>query len=149
MPPAWAAKAQRILVPLVVLDLAVQYIAGILTSAYAPAGGFTDTTSFAYYDAHSLNGMVLGVLALVALIVIAINRNPRFIGMMAVGFVAIVVAALEGMRFVGTTPNDPVATSVMGIAFLVSIGAVQALNFLVMREAPGRPPATPVPTTPA
>ena len=149
MPPAWAAKAQRILVPLLVLDLAIQYIAGILTNAYGPAGGFTDSTSFPYYDVHWDNGVLLGILALVTLIVVALNRNPRFIGTMAVAFVAIVVAAVEGMRYVHTSPNDPVATSVMGISFLVAIGAVQGLNFLVMRERPSSPPTTPVPPTTA
>lgn len=145
--PPWAGRALRILVLIASVDLAIQYIAGIATNAYAPSAGFTSNTDFGIYDLHFENGLLLGVLVLAVLIVAALTREVPSIGMAAVAFVAVLVAAIAGMAYVNSTPNDPLATVTMGLAFLVAFGSLQALMFRVIRPGPsaGAPPSV-VPT---
>ena len=131
--PGWAPKAQRILVALVGADLVVQYVAGMLTSAYAPAAGFTDSTDFAAYDVHWMNGYVLGILLIVTLVVIARTRNYPNLAIAIVTFAAFLTAAVAGQIFVGAVPNPPYATVLMSVAFLVAFGANMALSFRLMR----------------
>jgi hypothetical protein len=141
--PAWTRTAQRIVLPLAGLDLTLQYIAGLMTNAYAPAAGFTQNTDFGWYDLHWTNGYVLGILMIITLVVVGLSRNYRNLAAAAIAFVAVVVAAFAGMAFVNTTPNPPTATAVMGLAFLVAFAALMALSFRAMATRE-RPPPTPV-----
>jgi heme A synthase len=147
--PAWTTKALSILLPIVGLDLGIQYIAGLGANAYAPASGFTTNTAFAVYNVHFLNAYVLGVLTLLLLIVAGFSRLPKNIAPAAVTFVAVLVAALTGMAFIRTTPNPPLATIAMGLAFLVAFAATLAWMVRLNMARPGgsvtaAPPAVPV-----
>ena len=146
--PSWAPRAQRLLVPLVSVDLALQYIFGILTSAYAPVTGFQASTDFGAYDAHAINGYLLGVLMIVTIAVIALTRDRANLGISIVAFLAVLVAGVAGMAFVNTQPNPALATVTMGLAFLVAFGASQALAFRVMMR-PSAPPLGGSPPAPS
>lgn len=148
-PPTWVGKAQRVLVPLASIDLAIQYILGILTNAYAPGGGFTQNTDFGVYDGHWTNGEVLGVLLIVMVIVVALSRDRPALGMAVVSLIAVVIAGFAGMAFVNATPNPPSATVTMGLAFLVAFGAQQALLFRTFMRPAMAPPAGGAPPAPA
>jgi hypothetical protein len=130
--PAWTSKAQKVLLPLVALDLVIQYIAGALTNAYAPAAGFNQNTSFGVYDVHWLNGYVLGVLLIVTLIVVALSRQHRNLAIVVVSFIGFLSAAVSGMAYINSSPNNPVDTSIMAISFLVAFIPIQVLTFHVM-----------------
>jgi hypothetical protein len=138
--PSWTSKALRVLVPVVGIDLVVQYIAGVLTNAYAPAGGFTDSTDFGVYDLHGLNGYALGIVLLATLVVVGLSRQYLHLGLVAVAFAGSLTAAVAGLAFVGATPNPPAATTLLGAAFLVAFVPIQFLAFRLMKSAPPAPP---------
>ena len=70
----WALKAMRVLVPVTALVLVIQYIAGLGTNVYAPAGGFTNNTDYGWLDLHYTVGDVVGILSI--LLVIAVIAIP-------------------------------------------------------------------------
>jgi hypothetical protein len=143
--PAWTTRTLGVLVPLVALDLVVQYIAGLGTNAYAPAAGFTMNTDFGIYDLHWDNGFLLGILVILLLIVAGLSRQVRSLVPAVVAFLAVLVAGIAGMNFVNTTPNPPGATIAMGLAWLVAFGAVMTM-FRFQRGAMwAPPPAAPAP----
>ena len=131
----------RIIVPIAGLDLLIQYVAGMLTTAYAPAQ-FTQNTDFGVYNLHVVNGFALGIILIAAVAIAGLSRTPRNVVATVVAFLGVLVAGFAGMAFVGTTPNDPVATVTMSLAFLVSFSAMMALSFRIM--APGGPASPPV-----
>lgn len=125
--------------PLVGLDLVVQYIAGLGTNAYAPSAGFTMNTEFPIYGVHWDNGLVLGILSIVLVVVSIFSRQGRNIVPAVVSLVAVLIAGFAGMAYVGTSPNPPSATLTMGLAFLVSFAAIMAFNFRLRLGAPAVP----------
>ena len=150
-PPSrsWPTKALNILVPIVGIDLVIQYIAGLGTSAYAPANGFTMNTDFPIYDVHWLNGYALGVLSIILVLVAVFSRQVRNIAPAVVALAAVIVAAVAGMVFVNSIPNPPIATVTMGIAFLVafSTGTAWMIGLRMSGTAPSSPPpSVPSPT---
>lgn len=148
-PPAWAEKALRVVVPVTGLLLVVQYLLGLWTNAYAPSSGFTDNTSYPSLDWHYNIGFTLGALGVIVLIVAALTRKLPFIGLAAVLLVGIAIAGISGMEFVHSSPNDPVATVVMGVGFLIAFWASLVLGLLAMgmaRMGP-RPPISTVVST--
>ncbi len=135
MPPTkstWPYRALRVLIPIAGILLVIQYIAGLYTNAYAPANGFTNNTAFPAINLHYVNGDVLGVVAIIVLIVAAFTRQIRFIGLSVVMLAAILTAGFAGMAFVSSTPNPPVDTVIMGIAFLVAFWAQLLLAAMAM-----------------
>lgn len=145
--PAWTSKAQKVLIPLAGFDLAVQYVAGILTNAYAPSGGFTDNTSFGWYDLHSANGFLLGFLLIGVMVVVGLTRQYPNLALAVIAFIAMLVASIAGMAFVGATPNPPIASATMGIAFLVAFGAMMMLGVRIRMPMGRAEPAPAMPTT--
>jgi hypothetical protein len=123
----WPGKVLAILVPIVAIDLVVQYIAGMGTNAYAPAAGFTQNTDFGIYDLHWTNGYVLGVLSIVLVVVAVFSGRARNVASSSVSLAAVLIAAFAGMAFVNSTPNPPWATLTMSFAFLVAFGALVSL----------------------
>ncbi len=142
----WPARALRILVPLTGVLLVAQYIAGLLTNAYAPSAGFTSNSAFPALNAHYTLGELLGVLGIVLVVVAVCSRSLREIIPAVVTFIAILVAGVAGMDFVHAQPNPPAATVAMGLAFLVAFATVMAWNFRIMRRT--APAAGPVGGTP-
>jgi hypothetical protein len=128
----WPGTALKILLPVTGIALVVQYILGLWTNAYAPAAGFTSNTSFPSLDWHYNVGFALGILGILLIVFSALSRRPMNIGLSVVLFAGIAVAGVEGMAFVSTSPNNPVDTMVMGIAFLVSFWASILLGLSVM-----------------
>jgi hypothetical protein len=136
----------RILIPIAGLLLVVQYVAGLYTNAYSPASGFTSNTAFPALNLHYTVGMTLGILAILVVIVSAFTRQMAYIGLSVVVLAAILVAGIAGMAFVGTTPNPPVDTVIMGSAFLVAFWATVVLGIISMMGGrmgtSASPPAT-------
>jgi hypothetical protein len=137
--PSWPTKALGVLVPLVGLDLIIQYVAGLGTNVYAPADGFTMNTAFGVYNVHWLNGYVLGILCIVLVIVTVFSRRTGAIAASTIVLLAVLVAGIEGMIFVNNTPNPAGASLAMGLAFLVAFSTVMAMAFR-MRMGDGSPP---------
>lgn len=137
----WPTKTLSFLVPLVGIDLIIQYFAGLGTNAYAPASGFTMNTDFGIYDLHWTNGYVLGILSIALVIIAVFSRQGRNVVPAVVSLAAVLVAAFAGMAFVNTTPNPPWATITMGLAFLVAFSTVIAMMFRLnmARRWPGSP----------
>jgi heme A synthase len=125
----WPNRTLAVLLPLVGIDLVIQYIAGLGTNAYAPPAGFNMNTDFGIYNVHWLNGYVLGILSIVLVIVAAFSRQTRVVVPAVVSLAAVLIAAFAGMAFVNSTPNPPSATITMGLAFLVAFSAVMAMMF--------------------
>jgi hypothetical protein len=138
--PAWTTRAVNLLVPLVALDLVVQYIAGLGTDAYAPMEGFTMNTDFGIYDLHWDNGFLLGILAIALVIVAVLSRQIRNVVPAIVALLAVLLAGISGMSFVNSTPNPPSATIAMGVAWLIAFAAVMTM-FRFTRGGIGAPPA--------
>jgi len=135
----WPAKVLGGLVPLVGLDLIVQYIAGLGANVYAPSNGFTMDTAFGIYNVHWLNGYVLGLLCIALVIVAVLSRRIGSIAASIVVLLAVLVAGIAGMIFVNNTPNPAGASLLMGLAFLVAFATVMAMAFR-MRMGQGSPP---------
>jgi disulfide bond formation protein DsbB len=138
----WPSKALAVIVPIVGLDLVIQYIAGMGTNVYAPANGFTMNTDFGIYDLHWVNGYALGILSIVLLVFSAFSRQLRNIAASVVVFGSVIAASIAGMMFVNNTPNPPGASLAMGLAFLVAFATVMAMMFrLRVGDTVPRPPA--------
>jgi hypothetical protein len=137
-------KTLWILVPLVSLDLVVQYIAGLGTNVYAPPNGFTMNTDFGFYDVHFLNGDVLGILSIILVIVAVFSRQIRNVAPSVVILASVIIAGFAGMAFANTTPNPPTLSLTMGIAFLVAFGT--AISFMFRMRVSAAPGGGPPPT---
>ncbi|HEV2519415.1 MAG TPA: hypothetical protein VGX00_02175 [Thermoplasmata archaeon] len=144
-PSRWV-RALRPVSMVTMAGLTVQYVAGLLANAYAPSNGFTENTDYWQLNLHWDFGYVLGALALILLIVAALTRKRTFIGLSTVTFAGVLSAAIFGMLYVRSTPNDPLFTVAMGFSFLVAFTS----NFILTRFAlPPSPAATsPIPTSP-
>ncbi|MFZ1023241.1 MAG: hypothetical protein WAN87_03815 [Thermoplasmata archaeon] len=142
----WPFRAMQILIPIAGLLLVVQYVAGLYTNAYSPASGFTSNTAYPALNLHYTVGMALGILAIIVVIVSAFTREIRYIGLSVVMLAAILVAGFAGMAFVGTTPNPPIDTVIMGSGFLIAFWATVVLGFTSMMggrmSTSSSPPAT-------
>lgn len=128
-PRVWPGKVLAVLVPIVSLDLVIQYIVGMGTNVYAPVAGFNSSTDFGLYDFHWDNGWALGVLSIVLVVVAVLSGRARNIAPSVVSLAAVLVAGFAGMAFVSSTPNPAWATLTMSIAFLVSFGAMISFGF--------------------
>lgn len=124
--PAWATRALGVVTGVTLLLLLVQYMLGLWTADYAPAS-FTDNTSYPSLDWHYNVGFILGFLSIIAVVVAVLTRRARLIAPAVVLLLSVVGAGVMGMRFVGTTPNDPLASFVMGVLFLVAFGSAMGL----------------------
>ena len=138
-PRAWPLRALRILLPVTGLFLVMEYIAGLWTSAYGPANGFTSSTAFPSLSAHYGLGYALGVLAVLVLVVSFFSGQRRLIVQAAVLIVSVGVAGVAGMAFVRSAPNAPIDSVVMGIAFLFAFWAALMLVAATMRSRPSAP----------
>ena len=149
MPPStstWPFRTLKVLIPIAGILLVVQYVAGLYTSAYSPASGFTDNSAFPALNLHYTVGMILGILAIIVVIISAFTRQVRYIGLSVVMVAAILTAGIAGIAYVSSTPNPPVATVIMGISFLVAFWADVALAFMAMMGG-GMGSSTPPQTT--
>lgn len=142
---SWSTRTLNVLVPLVGLDLVVQYIAGLGANVYAPPNGFTMNTDFGIYDVHWDNGYVLGILSIILVIIAVFSRQPRNIAPSVVSLAAVLAAAFAGMAFINSSPNPPGASLTMGVAFLVAFATIMAFMFRLRRE--GAVPLAPAPRT--
>lgn len=135
----WALKVLRVLVPITALVLVIQYIAGLGTNVYAPAGGFNDNTDYGWLNLHYTVGDVVGILAILLVIVAVFTARAALIGNSAGVLLGVLIAGFAGSAFIST--NDPVDSILMGIGFLIAFGAAVALAFRVMAAAssPGLP----------
>ena len=118
--PTWSLRALQITSVITTALLVVQYIAGLLTNAYAPASGFTSNSSWWALNIHYTVGMVLGILAIILVIVAALTRRGLYIALAVVTLVGVLAAGFAGMAFVGSSPNAPIYSVEMGVAFLVA-----------------------------
>lgn len=137
----WALKVLRVLVPVTALVLVIQYIAGLGTNVYAPAGGFTNNTDYGWLDFHYTVGDVVGILSILLVIIAVFTARAALIGNSVGVLLGVLIAGFAGSAFVST--NNPVDSIVMGIGFLIAFGAAVALAFRVMAAAssPGAPKA--------
>ena len=141
-PRPWVPHALSYLVGITLLLLAVQYILGIWTSAYAPAQ-FTTTPSTAAYTSHIVAGYIVGLAALVLFVVSVLSKDPRVMAQSLAVLVTIGLAGVFGRLFVSTTPNDPAYSFAMGLLFLVAFGACMGLLWSVWRSPAERPMGSP------
>jgi hypothetical protein len=125
-PPRWAKKALGAVTGISLLLLLIQYLLGLWTADYAPAA-FTNDTSFPSLDWHYNVGFALGIVSILIVILAALTRQARLIAPSVVLFIAILVAGVLGMRYVNTTPNDPLASFGMGVMFLVAFGSAMSI----------------------
>ncbi len=142
--PRWAVRAELALALLLVLLLFVQYVSGIWTNVYAPAM-FTSSSSSSALDAHYDGGFALGLLAIVAIAVAVVSRRARLIGQSVGLLLWIAIAGIAGHEFVSQSPNPPVDSVAMAVAFLLAFGTAIGLVYSCWRastETP--PPAAPV-----
>ena len=135
---------RRILRPVILAiaaALVLQYLVGLWTNVYGPAG-FTPGTTFPPYEAHFDLGVALGLLAIVLLLATVATRRASYAVLATVAFGSIVAAALFGQAFVGSSPNDPTDSVGMGVAFLLAFSSVLVMAFLEFSNA-RRPRAGP------
>ena len=130
--PAWSEKVLRILVPITGIALVTQYILGLWTNAYAPSGGFTSNSSFPSLDWHYNIGFTLGALGLLTVVIAAVSRRVPSIVLAIVMFVGIALAGVAGMKFVSSSPNDPIFSVAMGLGFLIAFWASLILGLMLM-----------------
>jgi hypothetical protein len=148
--PAWAPKAARVLVVLIGIDLALQLITGLLTYYYSNGTGFIPgfpSSNFPSYVLHWANGDLLGLLAIVSLIVVALTRNYPNLVIALIVLLAIGGAGVAGMMFISSTPNPDSDAAAMGAAFVVAAAANGFLSYRLRREA--RAAREPGPVAPA
>ncbi|MCI4322530.1 MAG: hypothetical protein L3K03_00650 [Thermoplasmata archaeon] len=146
--PKWPLRALRLLLPILGLALAAQYLAGLWTSAYAPAAGFTSSSamSFQPLQVHYALGVLLGLGTLALVVVAAFTRRIPYLILSIVALLGVGAAGIFGELFVRSTPNDPAYSVLMGIAFLVAFWALMLLAILTImgrRMVPLLPAATP------
>jgi len=146
---AWALKALKILVPVTALLLIIQYIAGLGTNVYAPAAGFNGNSDFGWLDLHYATGDVLGLVSIVLVIVAVFTARGPLIGTSAGILVSVLVAGFAGSAFINTSPNNPLDSLLMGIAFLFAFGATISLGFRVMWASGSRTATPPPPAAPS
>lgn len=143
----WPTRTLNVLLPIVGIDLVIQYITGLGTSAYAPPAGFNMNTDFGIYNVHWLNGYVLGILSIILVVVAVLSRQARNVVPSVVTLVTVIIAAVAGMAFVSSAPNPPAATVAMGVAFILAFSSVLAMMFRVrmagLRPGAAAPMATP------
>jgi len=137
-------RALRLWTVVSMAGLIFQYIAGLLTNAYSPSSGFTNNTDYWAINWHWTFGYALGVIALVLLVLSALTRRGAYIVLAAVTFAGVASAGVFGMLFVNSSPNAPVYSIAMGVAFLVSFSANFLLSGMMMmgdRATPAAPAA--------
>jgi hypothetical protein len=103
----WSLRALQITSIVTTAALVVQYIAGLLTNAYAPASGFTTNSDWWAINIHWTFGY-------------ALTRRGRYVGLAVVTLLGVIAAGFAGMAFVASTPNAPIYSVEMGVAFLVA-----------------------------
>jgi heme A synthase len=145
-PPGWATKAVGGIAVIALIVLVIQYLVGMWTNLYSPAT-FTTDSSYPALDAHYNLGFALGIIGIIGIVFAAITRNVRMIAPAVGLFVWIFVAGFAGMAFVSDTPNNPVYSFVMSVAFLLAFVSALALLFQSMgrfgwRREPVPPTAT-------
>jgi membrane associated rhomboid family serine protease len=125
--------------------LVVQYLDGLWTSAYAPANGFTSNTAFPALNLHYAVGFALAALVVLVAIVSLFTRERRTIALAVVLAASVWWAALSGSAFVRSSPNDPMYSVSMGLAFLIAFwAALMLVAFTMTRRAQETiPPTTP------
>jgi hypothetical protein len=121
------------------LLLIAQYFLGLWTNVYAPAQ-FASFDSGANYspslNVHIVNGDVLFLLSIVALVFTALARQLRLIVSAVVLVVSIYVAGQFGMVYVNSTPNDPIDSFGMGAMFLIALFSATSLLMMSWRRRP-------------
>ncbi|MCI4349833.1 MAG: hypothetical protein L3J93_06430 [Thermoplasmata archaeon] len=123
--------------PIAGLAVVIQFVLGMWTNVYGPAGGFTSNTSFPALDWHYMVGDILGVLAILVVIFSVVARRKEYIGLSVVVLAAVLVAGFAGAVFVGSTPNNPTDSIVMALAFLVAFAGLIAYGFFLRGFVPG------------
>jgi hypothetical protein len=131
------------------LLLVLQYCLGLWTNVYAPVQ-FSNFNSGANYspalNAHIMNGDILFVLGLLAVVFAVFSKRLRLIVPAVVLTLAVFLAGEFGMAFVNATPNAPIDSFAMGVTFLFALFGAGALAGLARAE---RPPATAAPAATA
>ena len=117
--------------------LIAQYFLGLWTNVYAPAQ-FASFDSGANYspslNVHIINGDVLFLVSVVALVFAALARQLRLIVPAVVLVVAIYLAGEFGMVYVNSTPNAPIDSFGMGGMFLVALFSAAGLMMMASRS---------------
>ena len=121
------------------LLLVIQYLTGLWTSVYAPIQ-FTASSSYPPLLAHYGAGYALGLVALIIVVLAALSHQRRLLAPALGLIVGVVLAAVFGMGFVRSAPNDPADSFLMGLFFLVAFGAAMNIAFSLMRSARGQVP---------
>lgn len=121
------------------LLLILQYFLGLWTNVYAPAQ-FSTFDSGANYppslNVHIINGDVLFLLSVVALVFAALSKRVRTVLPAALLVVSVYVAGELGMAFVNSSPNSPIDSFGMGAMFLVALFSAGSLVMLSWRDRP-------------
>jgi hypothetical protein len=145
-PPRWPWTAVRYLAPILLILLVAQYLLGLWTNLYAPAAGFTSNSSSPSLDWHYNLGFALGILGIVVIAVAGVSRDLWMIGLAVLVFLGVLLAGIAGGDFVGSTPNPPSASILMGAMFLLAFVAALALGFRVWMGPMSPPKPSGVPT---
>jgi uncharacterized membrane protein YkgB len=130
--PTWSLRALQITSVVTTAGLVVQYIAGLLTNAYAPASGFTTNSDWWAINIHWTFGYVLGILAIILVIVAALTRRGRYVALAVVTLLGVIAAGFAGMAFVASTPNAPIYSVEMGVSFLIAFIASFLITGMTM-----------------
>lgn len=140
-PRNWARVVSYVGAASLVLLIA-QYFLGLWTNVYAPAqfASFDSATNYApSLQVHILNGDILFLLSLVALVFAVFSKQVRLIASAVVLAGSIYVAGEFGMVYVNSTPNDPIDSFGMGAMFLVALLSAAALLMFSVRAHPTYP----------
>jgi hypothetical protein len=126
------------------LLLTLQYLVGLWTNVYAPAQ-FGPFDSYPPYpspalEVHILNGILLGVVSLAALVLAALSKQLRLIVPALVLLIAVFVAGEFGFIFVNSAPNNPIDSFGMGAMFIVALFSAAALLMLSRGTRPAEGP---------
>jgi hypothetical protein len=131
------------------LVLILQYLVGLWTNVYAPAQ-FGPFDSYPPYpsvalEVHILNGILVGLVSLAALVLAALSKQLRLIVPALVLLISVFVAGEFGFFFVNSTPNNPIDSFGMGAMFIVALFSAAALVMLSGGVRPNEGPRATAP----
>lgn len=145
--PPWVRGALLGATVLLLVLLFVEYVLGLWTNVDGvgldSGGMFTSSSSGSTLSAHLAVGYLLGLVALLAVIFAALTREVRFIAQAVFALIWIGVAGVAGRAFIDSSPNAPIDSFAMGVAFLLAFGTATGLMYSVLRRPPAAPSVMP------
>jgi len=139
----WPDRVLLILLPVAGLLLVLEYLSGLWTSAYGPSNGFTSATSFPPLSLHYAGGYALGVVVVVIALVSLFTGQRRAVLLAVVLAVSVGWAGVSGSLFIRSSPNNPMYSVSMGLAFLIAFwAALMLVTMAVKRRSQGNPAST-------